>query len=601
MANITTENINTLAQLAASISDGDYIYIYKAASHSFARIEKSVFLQAIGGASSSQTITNVDIIQERFDALIDALANYAFIDGKSDSMKIGELDWESQGGGDEPTPTPTYAITSPTNNSTVSVGTNTGSGVSKTIAIKGSNLTKQLTVSVSGIGFSVEPSFIPAASANNGTYITVTYNGTDASATGSVVIRSSQVSVTVNLTASYEEEVVATPKLSSPADVSINLGTIAANDSSVSVQKTVQGSNLTDVDLTVAVTGEGFSVTPTTITKAQAETGQTITITYSNSETQSSLLTATGSLQISGGGITTKTIPLTASKQAEGVTPTPTGYVTDGLVLHLDGKYQGNDSGYWTERLNDNSYGTRKFQFTTGVTSESDGVKFSDYGQMAIYNGVSGTNEDKLEEIDDLPSFATHTIEVCFTPLSGFYASANHDGNNYANRVFFITSHDNDICAMIQGRSGTNPYPALNAFCFRSYGSNDPLNVPCKIVQDGLSETSVPSTISIRMASDVTDENINIASTHSCLFMKNGIAETIDTANAKLGRETSSGATMVVGGMVTTVFGDNRVYMACAKIHAIRIYNKRLTQSEMLQNQKEDNRRYNLGITALND
>lgn len=322
MANITTENINTLAQLAASISDGDYIYIYKAASHSFARIEKSVFLQAIGGASSSQTITNVDIIQERFDALIDALANYAFIDGKSDSMKIGELDWESQGGGDEPTPTPTPAITSPTNNSTVSIGTNTGSGVSKTIAIKGSNLTKQLTVSVSGTDFRVEPSFITPTSANNGTHITVTYNGTEASATGSVVISSSEVSVTVNLTASYEEEVVATPKLSSPADVSINLGTIAANDSSVSVQKTVQGSNLTDVDLTVAVTGEGFSVAPTTITKTEAETGQTITITYTNSETQSSLLTARGSLQISGGGITTKTISLTASKQAEGVTPT---------------------------------------------------------------------------------------------------------------------------------------------------------------------------------------------------------------------------------------------------------------------------------------
>ena len=52
MANITTENINTLAQLAASISDGDYIYIYKAASHSFARIEKSVFLQGVNGGVS---------------------------------------------------------------------------------------------------------------------------------------------------------------------------------------------------------------------------------------------------------------------------------------------------------------------------------------------------------------------------------------------------------------------------------------------------------------------------------------------------------------------------------------------------------------------
>ena len=103
-------------------------------------------------------------------------------------------------GGSTPTPT----LTSPTNGSTVNVGTNTGSGVSKSITVKGSNLTKALTVSVSGTGFSVTPTTISATNANNGTTVTITYNGTATNAAGTLTITSSELSTTtVNLTASY--------------------------------------------------------------------------------------------------------------------------------------------------------------------------------------------------------------------------------------------------------------------------------------------------------------------------------------------------------------------------------------------------------------
>ena len=105
--------------------------------------------------------------------------------------------WPS--GGSSTTPT----LSSPTSGSTVNVGTNTGSGVSKTITVSGSDLTKALTVSVSGTGFSVNPTSITAANANSGTTVTVTYNGTASSATGTLTISSSEVSATVNLTASY--------------------------------------------------------------------------------------------------------------------------------------------------------------------------------------------------------------------------------------------------------------------------------------------------------------------------------------------------------------------------------------------------------------
>ncbi|MBR6432508.1 MAG: endonuclease, partial [Muribaculaceae bacterium] len=107
--------------------------------------------------------------------------------------------------------TNTPVLTAPSNGSTVNVGTNTGNGVSKTINVSGSNLTKALTVSVSGTGFTVTPTSITATNANAGTTVTVTYNGTATNATGSLTFSSSEVSTTVNLTASYNSGVGPTP------------------------------------------------------------------------------------------------------------------------------------------------------------------------------------------------------------------------------------------------------------------------------------------------------------------------------------------------------------------------------------------------------
>ena len=121
-----------------------------------------------------------------------------------DNPELVEYIWGNKQGSTWPSGgTSTPVLTSPTNGSTVNVGTNTGSGVSKTITVKGSNLTKALTVSVSGAGFSVTPTSITAANANNGTTVTVTYNGTSSSTTGTLTITSSEVSATVNLTATY--------------------------------------------------------------------------------------------------------------------------------------------------------------------------------------------------------------------------------------------------------------------------------------------------------------------------------------------------------------------------------------------------------------
>lgn len=121
-----------------------------------------------------------------------------------DYPELAEYIWGNKQGSTWPSGgTTTPALTSPVSGSTINVGMNTGNGVSKSITVKGSNLTKSLAVSVTGTGFTVSPTSITATSANNGTTVTVTYNGTVASATGTLTISSSEVNTTVNLTASY--------------------------------------------------------------------------------------------------------------------------------------------------------------------------------------------------------------------------------------------------------------------------------------------------------------------------------------------------------------------------------------------------------------
>ena len=121
-----------------------------------------------------------------------------------DHPELAEYLWGNQTGNAwTGSSTNTPVISSPSNGSTINVGTNTGDGVSKAITVKGVYLTKAVTVSVTGTGFSVTPTTLTAVAVNAGTTITVTYNGTAANATGRLTISSSEVSSNVTLTATY--------------------------------------------------------------------------------------------------------------------------------------------------------------------------------------------------------------------------------------------------------------------------------------------------------------------------------------------------------------------------------------------------------------
>ena len=217
-------------------------------------------------------------------------------------------------------------LITPANGSTINVGSSEGgASVSTTITVSGQNLTEDLTVSVSGTGFTVTPTTLTAADVNDGTAtITVTYNGDPNATTGTLTIGSSEASTTVNLTATYIDT---TPVLNAPVDgTTVDVGT--NNGMGVSKTIAVSGTYLTE-DLTVSVSGAGFTVSPTTLSADAVNNGTaTVTVTYNGTTT------ATGTLTISSGEVTT-TVNLTGT-YSTGIAPTAHGMVRMGTLRIVD-------------------------------------------------------------------------------------------------------------------------------------------------------------------------------------------------------------------------------------------------------------------------
>ena len=167
-------------------------------------------------------------------------------------------------------------LTAPVDDSTVNVGTiaATGTSVSKTINVKGSDLTKALNLSVSGTGFSVSPASVSAASANNGVNVTVTYSSSVAGeATGTLTISSSEVSASVILTASKQAMATLTMaplariEAEQDGESSVVMGSVTSENNAYAITLSVEGNFELSLNqrtwsrtLTLAPVGEVFYV-----------------------------------------------------------------------------------------------------------------------------------------------------------------------------------------------------------------------------------------------------------------------------------------------------------------------------------------------------
>ena len=196
--------------------------------------------------------------------------------------------------------------------------TTVGKSVIKTLNVKGSDLTGNVTLSVSGEGFSIDKTTVGknTAMSTNGSTVTVTYNPTTAgNHTGTITLNSNGAqtkTVTLNGTAT---EVVRTITVN-PTSLSFT----GVTGQSQTKTFTVTGANLSgNLTLTLNNANGIYSIDKTSITAAQATSGATVTVTYNPTAAGNS----NASVTISGGGAESKTVSLSGTAVKPAITATP--------------------------------------------------------------------------------------------------------------------------------------------------------------------------------------------------------------------------------------------------------------------------------------
>lgn len=212
--------------------------------------------------------------------------------------------------------------------------------------------------------------------------------------------------------------VVTIPVLTQPTSgMTINVGTIAVDGTSVSTQITVKGSNLTQA-LNISVSGTGFSVTPSTLTASAVNNGANVTVTYSGSEQS-----ATGTLTLSSNEVN-RSVTLTAGKAQPGDDPdqpdTPTGEYT---VETWEGCESG---GYWVKEVQGAAY---KWYFSNaGLWAQSNdhwrdkiGCRFgkNNNSSIAMNEDVAGTSGISFYAATYGTTEADATVQVLYSTDGG--------------------------------------------------------------------------------------------------------------------------------------------------------------------------------------
>ena len=199
-----------------------------------------------------------------------------------------------------------------------------GQSYTKTFTVTGTNLTGNVNLTSSNNKFTVSPSSLTAAQAQAGATVTVTYTPT-AAGTQSGTITVSSTGVT-SKTVSVTGTATATPTIT-VNPTSVNLATVVGTPVTQTIM--LQGYNLTS-GVKIAVSGTGFSVNKTNVTKTYATNGTDFIVTY-NPTTAG---THTGTVTLTSTGAETVTIPLngTATEPVRTITATPTTLNFNALV-----------------------------------------------------------------------------------------------------------------------------------------------------------------------------------------------------------------------------------------------------------------------------
>ena len=472
----------------------------------------------------------MDTIQRKVDALISALAGIAFNSLPKPGL-IGNLTWPSAD-------TATPVLTSPSVGS-IDLGTSTANVRTTTFLLKGSNLTKPVSLTVSGSGFTLSTGSVSAADANNGVTITITHTDSTiagGTANGTLTITSDEIQTkTINITATKGSSV------DTRVNVTVTLTGCTLNGVSSGNAGTAPMNGSFSGTL-VAASGYQLPITDIAVTMG----GQNVSFESGSGNTFNSL---TGELAI---GTVTGAIEITAT-----ATQSSEQSYVQGALIHLDGLHQGNTAGSWPNIAS----GASGSDFTiVGATKVEKGYQFDgadEYGYSA--------NDSLLSAL----SATGCTIEVCFTPLTNFEQSSTA-------RVLFTTNTVGKICAIIlKGTIGQHAD-------FKTASANG-------------TETGYELSPAGQNSVITGSSGPQCLSMSAERMMLNGTVYATKV-NAVPVPETGNGRTMMVGGRLN---GSNFV-SANAIIHSIRIYSSQLSESQMRENQNADKSRFDLNITIAN-
>lgn len=213
----------------------------------------------------------------------------------------------------------------------------------------------------------------------------------------------------------------------------------------------------------------------------------------------------------------------------------PSGYVTDGLVFFLDAKQLASDTK-WTDII------MRKQFDLTDCQKTANGMLFDQATSVGVCPGQITSD------------WATETIEAVFTA-----ADTRSDGGTIKTRSILCQPYANDAVG-ISLRFGDNW-----------------ASVRCAIGLDGVKR----AIMNFSPFRNSTEQYVHAISVNGdrCVFNGKYIGSTSQTTYSK----NSTGDTVLGATATSSVFGRN-----LGTIHAVRIYNRKLTEAEMKANQARD-------------
>lgn len=274
-------------------------------------------------------------------------------------------------------------------------------------------------------------------------------------------------------------------------------------------------------------------------------------------------------------------------------------YVSDGLVMHLDGKNRGGVAGKWLSLVDyDDGYGFNEpIEFTlVNDTSLANYDQSKDYAEESDHVSFKGFSKGTAN-IDSLPiGSADGTIEVAYKNAS---VANNGDSQQLQSNNFEILQNTNyNYYGSSDPRSLVGPYIAFGSFYLSTVGdvTKNYITNSCTGPSNGtyytgrfksatMLKTSVESGGFFSLSSDMS---VNVGVTN---FYRNNTrfteGDTSSRTSAVMGTGTNSRLSLMY-----RINASNKPHYSIGDLYSVRVYNKKLSDVERLQNYKVDCKRF---------